>query len=139
MGNDCITQAHDSDAAIANYNKALKLDPKYVDALVRKGVTLYNRKEYQEAEPCFNEAVRLSPVLFRCVYNRGKNRLALENYEGALSDFDQATSLKPEHYKAHRFFGDVLAHLGKNDEAALQWRIAEELKEKKHGGKRETE
>lgn len=29
MGNDCITQAHDLKAALANYDKALELDPKW--------------------------------------------------------------------------------------------------------------
>ncbi|MEG2574251.1 MAG: helicase, partial [Bacteroides sp.] len=40
MGNECILQAHDSKAAIANYDKALELDSKLTDAWVRKGITL---------------------------------------------------------------------------------------------------
>ena len=32
LGNECITQAHDAQAALANYNKALELKPNYVDA-----------------------------------------------------------------------------------------------------------
>ena len=36
MGNECITQAHDARAAIANYDKALSLDPNYIDAWIRK-------------------------------------------------------------------------------------------------------
>ena len=131
MGNDCITQAHDARAAIANYNKAIELNPQYTDAWVRKGVTLYNNKEYYEAEMCLSEAVRLSPTLFKAVYNRGKNRLALNNLEGALADFDKATTLKPEHSKAHELFGDALMRTGKETEAAIHWAIAERLREKK--------
>jgi tetratricopeptide (TPR) repeat protein len=131
MGNDCITQAHDMQAAIANYNEAIELNPQYTDAWVRKGVTLYNNKEHYEAEICLNEAVRLSPSLFKAVYNRGKNRLELNNIEGAVADFDKATTLKPEHPKAHEFFGDALMRIGKETEAALHWAIAERLREKK--------
>ena len=131
MGNDCITQAHDVKAAIANYNKAIELNPQYADAWVRKGVTLYNNKEHYEAEMCLSEAVRLSPLLFKAVYNRGKNRLALNNLDGAVADFDKATTLKPEHPKAHEFFGDALMRIGKETEAALHWAIAERLREKK--------
>ena len=131
MGNDCITQAHDIRAALANYDKAIELYPQYTDAWVRKGITLYNNKDYYEAELCFNEAVRLSPTLFKAYYNRGKNRLAINNIEGALADFDKATSLKPEHPKAHEFFGDALMQAGKENEAALHWAIAERLREKK--------
>ena len=131
MGNDCITQAHDIRAALANYDKAIELYPQYTDAWVRKGITLYNNKDYYETELCFNEAVRLSPTLFKAYYNRGKNRLAINNIEGALADFDKATSLNPEHPKAHEFFGDALMQAGKENEAALHWAIAERLREKK--------
>lgn len=47
-----------------------------------------------------------------------------------MGDFDRAVSLKPEHPKAHEYFGDVLMKVGKEEEAALQWAIAERLREK---------
>ena len=131
MGNECITQAHDVRAALANYDKALSLDPNYIDAWIRKGITLFNSKEYFDAENCFNTAVSLHPANFKAVYNRGKLRLKTENTEGAIADLDKATSLKPEHAGAHELFGDALLKAGKEVEAALQWRIAEELKKKK--------
>ena len=132
MGNECITQAHDARAAIANYNKAIELYPTYTDAWVRKGITYYNEKNYFDAAPCFNEAVRLSPRLFKAVYNRGKNRLAQNDLEGAIADFDRATGIKPEHVQAHEFYGEALSRIGKTDEAALQWAIAERLREQQN-------
>ena len=67
MGNECITQAHDSRAALANYDKALSLDPNYVDAWIRKGITLFNNKEYFDAEtastlqsPSIRQTLKLS-------------------------------------------------------------------------------
>ncbi len=131
MGNECITQAHDARAAIANYDKALSLDPNYIDAWIRKGITLFNSKEYFDAENCFNTAVSLHPANFKAVYNRGKLRLKIDNTEGAIADLDKATSLKPEHAGAHELFGDALLRMGKEVEAAIQWRIAEELRKKK--------
>ena len=131
MGNDCITQAHDAQAAIANYEKAIAFYPKYTDAWVRKGITLYNEKDYYEAEACLNEAVSLSPTSFKAIYNRGKIRLALHNIDEALGDLDQAISLKPEHPKAHELFGDALMQSGKEEEAAIHWALAERLREKK--------
>ena len=131
MGNECITQAHDARAAIANYDKALSLDPNYIDAWIRKGITLFNSKEYFDAENCFNTAVSLHPANFKAVYNRGKLRLKIDNTEGAIADLDKATSLKPEHAGAHELFGDALLRVGKEVEAAIQWRIAEELRKKK--------
>lgn len=134
MGNDCITLARDVQAALANYDKALDLCPTLVDAWVRKGVTLHDDGRYHDAAHCLNEAVRLSPRLFKAVYNRGKNRLAMDDAEGAAADFDRATSLKPEHIRAHELYGDALSRSGKTDEAALQWAIAEQLREQRRRG-----
>ena len=107
MGNECITQAHDVRAALANYDKAIELYPEYIDAWIRKGITLFNEKEFFDAENCLNRAVSLRPSEFKALYNRGKLRLQTENIEGALSDLDKATSLKPEHPGAHELFGDA--------------------------------
>lgn len=131
MGNECIIHARDSKAAIANYDKALELDPLLVDAWVRKGVTLYNESEYYDAEACFNTAVNLSPLLFKAVYNRGKNRLTLGNYEGAIADLDRACSIKPEHALAHERLGDAFSKTGDMYNASLQWALAEKLREAK--------
>lgn len=131
MGNECITQAHDSRAAIANYDKAISLDPGYTDAWIRKGITLFNNQSYAEAEHCFSTAVGLRPIEFKAFYNRGKLRLKTGDTEGAVSDLDKATTLKPGHAGAHQLFGDALSKAGKEDEAELQWRIAEELRKGK--------
>lgn len=131
MGNSCITEAKDSNAALANYNKAIELYPDFVDAWVRKGVTLYNLSKLQEAEDCLNRAVRLAPHKFKTVYNRGKIKLDLQQNEEALADLDKATTLKPEHPRAHQLFGDALFRVGKESEAELHWRIAEELRKKR--------
>ncbi len=52
MGNECITKAKDARAAIRNFDKALKLNPSFVDAWVRKGVTLLDIEEHYEAQVC---------------------------------------------------------------------------------------
>lgn len=67
---------------------------------------------------------------------RGKRRLKTEETEGAIADLDKATSLKPEHAKAPELFGDALLKAGKEVEAAIQWRIAEETQESTFGAGR---
>lgn len=129
MGNECITVARDSRSAIANFNKALKLDPTFLDAWIRKGVTLYDNGEYFEAEYCLNEAVRLSPLSFKALYNRGKNRIALKEYEGAMSDFDKAHGLKPTHKSTLKYLGDAYHHLGNLKMAQKYWDMAQDLED----------
>lgn len=54
MGNSCITEAKDKNAALANYKKAVELNPNYTDAWVRIGVTLYDLNKYDEASSALN-------------------------------------------------------------------------------------
>ncbi len=132
MGNECITHAHDLRAALANYDKALELDPKMVDAWVRKGLTLFEDKKIPEAEGCLNEAVRLSPRAFKPRYNRGKMHLELNHIEEGITDLEKASEIKPNHEKSHELLGDAYARLGEEEKAAIHWRIAEELKKQKN-------
>ena len=74
LGNECITKAKDVRAALANFDKALSLDPTLIDAWVRKGITLEDQGDEHGAMACYNEAVRLSPLSFKALYNRGKLR-----------------------------------------------------------------
>ncbi len=77
-----------------------------------------------------NKALSISPNHFKAIYTRGKTLYAMEKYEEASSDLDRATSLKPENISAHVLWGNILSDMGHEDEAALQWAIAERLKEK---------
>lgn len=131
MGNECITKAHDAKAALANFNKALKLYPDFLDVLVRKGITLYDMNESFEAEVCYNRAIELSPNYFKALYNRGKNRIKLKNYDGALTDLDKAVHIKPDHASAFEYLSDVYLHLGDRKNAESCREIAKELKLRK--------
>lgn len=131
MGNECVVKARDYRAALANFDKALTLDPTLVDAWVRKGVTLVDSNESIEAMACFNEAVRLSPLNFKALYNRGKLRYENNDYEGAASDFAKAVAQKPRHATAHERLGDTFMRLGLTDMAARHWAIAEDLRHSK--------
>jgi tetratricopeptide (TPR) repeat protein len=131
MGNECITQAHNVKAALANFDKAIALCPNCVDAYIRKGITLQNAKRIEEATACFNRAVDLSPMNFKALLNRGRNRLLRGFVEDAVGDLTRATSLVPENARAHEWLGEALLAWGKPEEAAVQKRLAEQLKKKK--------
>jgi len=128
MGNECITRAKDTRAALRNFDKALKLDPIYVDAWVRKGVTLLDMDDDYEALLCFNTAVKLSPQLFKARYNRGKCHLRLKNYEEAINDLLKAATFKPKHAAVHEYLAEAFRHLGEEDLAQKHQDIANELR-----------
>ncbi len=135
MGNECITKAKDHKAAIRNFDKALKLDPKFVDAWVRKGITLLDLREDHAAQACLNEAIRLSPNSFKARYNRGKCHLSLRNYDEAANDLGKAIDIKPQHAAAHDYLSEAYRHLGEEDLAQRHQDIAEEIRNKNQTNK----
>ncbi len=131
LGNECIVSYRDTRAALANFNKALDLNPTFLDAWVRKGVTLYDMKDYFEADQCFNEALRLSPLYFKALYNRGKNRIALKEYDLAVTDLDKAIAVNPKHSSSHDYLAEAYTHLGEAELAEKHRQIAEYIRHKK--------
>lgn len=131
MGNECVTEAHNNRAALANYTKAIEMNPNHVDAWVRRGVTHASENDYQEALADLNEAVRISPTSFKALYNRGRLHLELAHYEQAISDLLRADKQKSNHIATNQMLGDAYAHLGQEDNAAMYWSIAEEERRKK--------
>ena len=130
MGNECVTQAHDPQAALRCFDKALTMNPDYLEAWVRKGVTLLDLGEDYDAQVCLNKAVSLNPQSFKARYNRAKCLLQLKYYDEALSDFLLAAKLKPEHSTTHTYLAETYRFLGEEDKAELHEMIAESLRKK---------
>lgn len=131
MGNECITKAKDPHAALRNFEKALKLNPDFVDAWVRKGVTLLDLGENYEAQVALNRAVKLSPRLFKARYNRGKCLLQLKYYDEAIADFQQAVGIKPRHAAAHEYLAEAFRAIGEEEMARQHQDIADEIRGEK--------
>ena len=128
MGNECITKAHDANAAIRCFDKALNLNPNYVEAWVRKGVTLLDIGEDYDAQVCLNKAVKLSPKSFKARYNRGKCLLKLKYYDEAILDFQQAVSIKPKHSASHEYLAEGFRAIGEDELAQRHQDIADALR-----------
>ena len=128
MGNECITKAHDANAAIRCFDKALNLNPNYVEAWVRKGVTLLDIGEDYDAQVCLNKAVKVSPKSFKARYNRGKCLLKLKYYDEAILDFQQAISIKPKHAASHEYLAEGFRAIGEDELAQQHQDIADALR-----------
>ncbi len=127
LGNECITQAHNKKAAIANYTKALDLDEHCLEALIRRGVTYHDSGDDVLSMHDLNEAISLAPNSFKARYNRGRIRLEMGLLEEAINDLDKATSINQSHATAHRLLGDAFSRIGEEEKAAIYWQLAEEL------------
>lgn len=119
MGNECLLKLKNAQAAIANFDKAIKLCPNNTEAWVRKGITLYDSAFYPEAEDCFSKVLTIDNKNFKAYFNRGKVRIKLHNLNGACNDFEKALKEKPEHRMTHSYLAQVYAGLGDMVQATI--------------------
>ena len=79
------------DAGIADFTKAIELNPNYADAYYNRGVVKQNLIDYDGAITDYNKTIELNPfssqafaMLGSIYYRLGWNRMALENWQHAL-------------------------------------------------------
>jgi tetratricopeptide (TPR) repeat protein len=91
----------DPGRAIADYDEAIRLDPKYAASFDGRGDAYLDRKDTEKALSDFGRAIELDPkrALFR--ESRGRALLAKGDTAGAMADFEQAVKLDPGSAPTH--------------------------------------
>lgn len=130
LAKQCI-EMDDPRAAFANLDKAIRMNPRYVEALTQKAILLLAQGKLRNALKTVNLSLDIIPTHFKSIYTRGKILFRMQEYEASVNDLDRCTSLKPQNISAHQLLGDVYSAMGEEEKAALQWEIAERLKAKK--------
>jgi len=112
--------------AIAEHEKALGLDPEYVQAHANL-IILYGRtKQPQKAEEHFRAAVRINPNHADSYYNYGVLLLQERKYVEAEEMFRKAVEVNPFHSQAFHNLGFMRERQGRLDEALEFYRKAVE-------------
>jgi len=96
--------------ALVNYNRALKLDKRYV-YYRNRGLVYANLKDYRSALDDCNEALKLDERYIDAYNDRGLVYFNLKNYNKALDDFREALKLDKRYVYAYRNRGLVYANL----------------------------
>jgi tetratricopeptide (TPR) repeat protein len=88
--------------ALELYDKALKTDPKFLDALANKGSAFYRLGQYENALKWLNEALKIDPALLVSIYYKtrsleelGESHLAAEYFKNASKIYYQTIIKKP--------------------------------------------
>ena len=84
------------EAAILEYDEAIRLDPEYARAYYDRGTVYGALGQYEQAIQEYNEAIRLDPEDVWALGNRGSSYFDLGQYQRAIQDFDEAARLNPE-------------------------------------------
>jgi tetratricopeptide (TPR) repeat protein/nucleoside-triphosphatase THEP1 len=127
MANECQVKFNDHRSALANLNKALSLNPRFIDALIRRGTILIETGDLEGAERDFSGVLKFKQRHFAALFGRGKARLQLRLFSGAYQDFLEASNLEQSDPDVYKNLGDVCARLGEMDKAKNYWNIAASL------------
>jgi len=103
--------------AAVQYRKAVALQPNFVSARNRLGITLNKLGRHAEASVQFRQAVAHHPELAYLRNNLGFSLYLEERYAEAEAALEQALSLKPDFPRAHLNRALVFARLNRFDNA----------------------
>lgn len=130
LAQECI-EMDDSKAAIANFDKATTMNPRYIEAFIGKARVLLDIGKLHDAHVEINKALDIVPVHFKALYTRAKIQYSQQHYDEAENDILRALSLKEDNISSHQLYGNILEAKGDEEQAAIQWAIAEQLKKRK--------
>ena len=109
------------EAAIADYDNAIRLKPDYVNVYYSRGLTKYYLGQYEAAIVDYDNAIRLKPAHLNAYYERGLAKYILGQYEAAIDDYDNAIRLKPAHLNAYYSRALAKCNLGQYEAAIVDY------------------
>ena len=98
----------DLDRAIADYDWAIKLNPRDPILFLNRASALIEKGRVDLAPRDFAKAIELDPANVRAWFERGMMRLNAREYDAAVADFDAVIRLDPRVANAHANRGFAL-------------------------------
>lgn len=103
--------------ALADYNKAIEMDPYYAPAYGNRAILHYQMDDYKDALADLNEALRLDTRESGYYINRGLVRYQMNDLRGAMADYDQVISMDSRNLIARFNRGLLRFQVGDNNRA----------------------
>ncbi len=91
----------DLDGAIADYDRAIALNPNGADAYYNRGLAKRTKQDLDGAIADFDRAIALNPNDPDAYYNRGNAKRAKEDLDGAIADYGRTIALDPNYAPAY--------------------------------------
>jgi protein O-mannosyl-transferase len=110
--------------ALAQYRKALEIDPDYDLAQNNMGIALANRGQVEEAIAYFRKVLQTKPDDYGMLNNLANALASRGRAEEAIVHYEKALKINPDNAFAHYNFGIALADCGRIDEAIAHYRKA---------------
>ncbi|MDE6452576.1 MAG: AAA family ATPase [Muribaculaceae bacterium] len=131
LGQQCIDDAADCSAAIANYDKALRISPGHGPALLGKGRALALCGDYDGAERCLRQAADAAPDDWQALAALTDIYMASHAGAEALDCLLQALEAAPAEVQLHDSLATLYDSLDMPDDAEIHRDAAARLRRKK--------
>ncbi|MGP0092645.1 MAG: tetratricopeptide repeat protein [Xanthobacteraceae bacterium] len=117
----------DDDRAIADYGKAIELDPKYTSAFISRGNAYLAKGDNDRAVTDYSKAIELDPKYAIAFNNRGLAYKAKGDNDRAIADYSKAIEFDPKYASAFNSRGNAYKAKGDDDRAIADYSKAIEL------------
>jgi tetratricopeptide (TPR) repeat protein len=117
----------DKQGALADFNKAIELDPNFAKFYGNRGSVKSELGDKQGALADYNKAIELDPNYTYAYNSRGVDKYELGDKQGALADYNKAIELNPNSANASYNRGVVKRDLGDKQGALADYNKAIEL------------
>jgi tetratricopeptide (TPR) repeat protein len=112
------------DLARKQYQRAIKLDPKYSEAINNLGTVHYARKGYRRAIGQYKKALKLSPASASIHSNLGTAYFARKKYKDAAEAYEKALELDPEVFERRNSHGVLLQERNIQERAKFHYYLS---------------
>lgn len=130
MGHTCLDEGWEVTAAVANFDKALRLVPDHYDALVGKGCALALAGDSETAIDTLMEADKRAPHRFEAQFHLGALFLSAGDTSNAINYLQKAQKTDPTRPEIHETLADVYEVLGDETMTQRHRRQAQRLRNK---------
>jgi tetratricopeptide (TPR) repeat protein len=107
-----------------NYQRSIKLDPKYSEAVNNLGTVEYAQKKYNAAIKRYRTALKLKPDTASYYSNLGTAYFAKKDYKNASLAYQTALKLDPDIFENHSTFGTTLQERSVSEFAKFHYYLA---------------
>lgn len=120
-GNSRVSQ-NKLEAALTDYNQAIKLAPNVTDPYLNRGTALEGLGKWQEAIADYNHVLELDPQDAMAYNNRGNAKTGLGKWQEAIADYQKATQIAPKFAFARANYALAMYEIGEKQQAEREMR-----------------
>ena len=117
-------QLLDLNSARKYYERAVKLNPRYAEAINNLGTVFYARKSYRRAIEQYKKALRFTPDSASIWSNLGTAYFARKNFEEMAKCYQQALTLDADVFEHHNTQGTLLQDQSVEERAKYHYFVA---------------